>query len=124
MSKISKAVNIPVVSNTATDRMEKRILGFDKKYGQITKNLNGWMVSGFMLGELGGAVMQTWIALDETGDLDGMNSSEKAQVLIDLLSRVVNKTQPGRPDPVLLVDESPVIVEKKTLDQVGTDYGA
>lgn len=123
MSKIKKQLNIPIVPDTATERMEKRISELSKKYGLAAKNLNLWITSGFMLSELGGAVAQSWVALDEDGELDNMTDSEKAEYLIFLLQRVVDKHNKTVKPAGSVPDNVSPEPEKKTLKNLGTDYG-
>lgn len=124
MNKIKHPLNIPVVKETATERLADNLVELKPQYGKTTKHFNMWTVSGFMLSELGGAVIHTWLALDESGEMDGKTPSEKAQVLIDLLQRVANSETPTlvktTPTPTPTVKPTPA----KTLESISTDYGA
>ena len=122
MASIKRQVRLSITDDTASQRMNDRLKVLEEKYGQVTKNMNTWLTAGYMLSELGGAVVQTWVALDETGDFEGMTSPEKAAVLIELLERVASKPsmktrheETAKPFPV---------ADKKPFDSITTDYGS
>lgn len=126
MEKLKKTVHLPIIEGAASERLAARVAELEGKYGQINKNLNAWLTAGFMLNELGGAVLQTWVALDESGELEGMDNTEKAQMLIELLERIDRTIK--RPVKVVKEEKTtappPEPEQPATLQQICTDYGA
>ena len=120
--KFKRPLSMLIVPGTASERLPAAVEQL-AGYGKKTKNINTWLTAGFMLGELGGAALQTWVLLDEMGELDGMGASEKAQELIKLLERI-DRTTTKKP-PVKVVENPPAIPPKKpNLKNLGTNYGS
>lgn len=116
MLKIDKRLTINVADGSVTERMADTLNGGRVK---ITESLRNWCIAGYQLHELGGGVIHAWLGMEANGELDGMESGEKADVLINLLHLAKGGTPATRetspPDIESVVDNDPA-TEKKSLD--------
>ena len=87
MNQLNKKLSLSVVPGTVTERLVNA-LEEERKGGGINRALQAWVIAGFQLQELGGGILETWLALEKNGELSGMSKKERARVFIHLLNRL------------------------------------
>ena len=94
---------------TVSERLESA-LEDERKGGGINRALQSWVVAGFQLQELGGGILETWLALEKNGELAGMSKDKRARVLVNLLERLDNletTKPPAKSKPAAKVQSAP-----------------
>ena len=87
MNQLNKKITFPILPGTVSERLADA-LEDERKAGGINRALQAWVIAGFQLQELGGGVVETWLALEKNGELAGMTKTQKARVLCELLERL------------------------------------
>ena len=107
LPKIATTFNMNVFENTASQRLDsamkkKKLLG----RGKHSDAMEDWMLSGFLLDEMGSGIMKQWLSMEEKGELDGLSNRDKMLKLAGILNffagsmpTVVVETPAPTPEP-------------------------
>ena len=105
---IDKRLVIRVTDGTVTERMWSHLSDADKKgRSEVLDLLRSFSVFGYMVQELGGGVIDAFQSMERNGELEGMDTKERAEVLISMLERISGK--PVNKPVSEVKDEVPVL---------------
>ena len=85
--KIATTFNMPVFEGTVSAELnnameKKKLLG----RGKHSDAMQEWMLSGFLLDQMGSGVMKQWLSMEENGELKGLSNKEKMIRLAQILN--------------------------------------
>ncbi len=123
MNQLNKKITFPIIPGSVSERLANT-LEDERKGGGINRAMHGWLLAGYQLQELGGGVVETWLALEKNGEMDGMNKTQKARVLCGLLERMETMAYPIRlkkDKPASSVSTSPKKTPPISLDDIPGD---
>ena len=111
MANITNTLNVPV-SDPITERLDLWLKAQKKRgRGRVSESLTRCMVGGYALHELGSGILAAWAEVAESGQLEGISTEERAQVLIRLLTAATGHTvEVSAPTPA----PAPAAVTDKT----------
>ena len=104
MLKIDKRIVINVHRGTVTERMANYLIE-SEQVGMVStvKRLQQWSLAGFLLEELGGGVLNAWVAMEQNGELANLTRSERSQKIVTLLGNITGAapvaTSQAKPEP-------------------------